>query len=446
MRPLSLQILALLEHNQKAMRAADIADNLDADHTSVLHCLARLKKYKQVESTVDTEHIPTSIRKLTGERATIPIRTKYWIVSSYGTARIDNRGGHKAYCTKCDPTLRSKEWEPINIAGLQVEIKALKASSSTISPIEYVNAVDDVLKGPIGLQRIIDITDVDDLPSGISWIVQKKYDGWLVQYLNNQLYTRHGMNITKQFIPILSAFQKLKGVHLIGELVFFANDNKQDKQMVGKVAMMKNIQGANKIIDEASGTYKIVLFDIIGYDGDDISDLPYKERLKILRNAIMPSKHILIVKDYPFIKENDAYQESLNEGGEGVVYKHPGQIFFWANLPKEPRPVNNQYKRKKHLTDDFIIFKYDYTDKGTLRIHFGQLWKKEIIEVGTLGITKHEKKTEILNLLKHGPFVAEFKYTERYKDPPGALRDPVYLFPRLDKPIESVLLPYEYGS
>lgn len=352
-----------------------------------------------------------------------------------------------------------KEDKDSTIAELKTENEDLKSQleqqpgqevlelSGLDADYPLLDNLEGVIDGPVALQRIIQIDSVAELPSGIDWAIEKKFDGWLCQVAGGRIYSRKGKELTSKLPPILKAVAGFRKAHLIGELVYWDEHGKMNESVVTSVAGTRSHVEAIAKLDALPGYFQLVAFDLIGDSGRDISKQPFKERRKRLESLMgRPSSHLGLSPLFPFARWRDAYNKALAEGGEGAVFKNMDAPFFWKPLGQpEYKRVGVQYKLKAVKTDDFIVFDARRGDRGSLLAVFGQLWKGEIVEVGDVDNFSAEMEQEILRRLRKGPFVVELGFQSRFPTSPGKLRDPRFVRFRPDKPMTSVTLPAKYA-
>jgi ATP-dependent DNA ligase len=310
---------------------------------------------------------------------------------------------------------------------------------------------DRLPQGPVSLMRLLEVEEMEKItdkypPSELT--VEKKYDGWLVQAIDGELYTRRGKLIGQNFIPISRALQKYSKARLIGELVYWnAKTGKMDESSVTRVAGTKDpVEAAAKMAKlETEGLFQIILFDILEKNGKDLTGEPFEKRYKILRDTVRAGKRLTLPKVYPFSRWEDAYQDALAEGGEGVVLKNKQAAYLWAPLgDSEPLKQGYQWKLKEVQSDDFVIYDSYRTEKGSLIVVFGQYDGRDLVNVGEMNNFSQEREKEILKKLKKGKFLMEIAFQERFPKPPGKLRNPRFLRFREDLPVTSAKLPRKF--
>jgi ATP-dependent DNA ligase/DNA-binding PadR family transcriptional regulator len=333
---------------------------------------------------------------------------------------------------------------------LQERSMASEAQESSLGDLfetyPSIDGVDGPVDGPVSLMRIPEIDDVGELPSGIEWLTEKKMDGWLVSAVGGRLYSRRGKDITGHLPPVAKAIAGYKHAYIIGELIYWTPQGKTDESTVTSVAGTRDPQDAAAKLAKLPGFFQLVAFDLIADGGRDISQQGFEKRRQALEGLIRTGKHLALSSVYPLAEWQKAYDQALAEGGEGVVFKNAAAPYFWRPLgEREEKRAKIQYKLKELRSDDFIVFFGYVTDKDSLIVRFGQLWRGEIIEVGEVNNFSAGLEKELAKLLREGPFVMEIAYQERFPKPPGKLRHPRFVRLRLDKPIESVTLPEKYA-
>jgi len=312
-----------------------------------------------------------------------------------------------------------------------------------------LDAIGGVIEGPVALQRLVEIDDITQATKRVppeKLAVEKKFDGWLVQVAGGRIYSRRGMELTLNFPQIYAAVKDFTGEHFVGELVYWTPAGKMNEPTVTKVAMTADPREAMMKTKALPGYFQYVLFDMIGFEGEDISKESFGNRRLDLKKIVRTSRHLAISPLYTFARWHDVYNEALAEGGEGVVLKNIEAPYFWRPLgEREPKPTGVQFKLKAVRTDDFVVTSAYVTEKESLIARFGQFWHGEYVEVGEVNNFSADVEREIVERLKKGPFVMELAFQERFEKPPGRLRNPRFVRFRDDKPIESVTLPQQFA-
>jgi ATP-dependent DNA ligase len=337
-------------------------------------------------------------------------------------------------------------------------VSALSEASHTPAKSEYpdLGATGTLVEGPVALQRLVEVDDIEDVTRRIdpeNLAVERKFDGWLSQTAGGRIFSRRGKELTLNFAPIFKAVKKFKGEHLIGELVFWGPGGKMDQPVVTSVAGTADPGSAAKkllMLEKAGGFFQIVIFDLIAHEGKDISQMAFGDRREILEDLVDTTdehdERITLSPVFQFRNWKRVFKDALAEGGEGVVFKNMEAPYFWRPLgDREPQPQGVQYKLKAVRSDDFVVFDSRLTEKKSLLVRFGQFHRGELIEIGEVDNFSAKIAKEVLLRLERGPFVMEIAFQERFRKPPGKLRNPRFMRFRDDKPIESAVLPAKFA-
>lgn len=226
-----------------------------------------------------------------------------------------------------------------------------------------------------------------------TWISEPKYDGQRLiaenDGINIKLWTRRHLQVAKKFPELTDALKEnLDSTNWIldGELTVPGGLSKLVNRNVEDEFRIKIL--AKKI----PATYHI--FDIIGYDGEDLTNYPLIERKKILLKAVHPEKHIELVPfkevDNTAVKEH--FKEYITMGFEGAILKNIQSKY-------EPGKRSGQWiKIKREDTVDVYIIGATRSEN----IPFGALLMERNGEyfgkVGT-GFSDQDRR-DILKLLK----------------------------------------------
>jgi DNA ligase 1 len=266
-----------------------------------------------------------------------------------------------------------------------------------------------------------------------SWIIEPKYDGERIIAVRDgneiSLWTRRNIQASYKFPEIVEALNKnIEGTNWIldGEMTVHGgfrqllNRNVEDRFKIGLLSK-KN-----------PATYNI--FDIINFEGEDLTKKPLIERKGILIRNVHPNDRLEIVPFPEVDKPVEQFHEYLKNGFEGAVIKNTYSKY-------EPGKRSDQWlKIKKGDTVDVYIIG---ATKSTGSIPFGALLMekdgKYFGKVGT-GFSDQERK-DILKLLEENseplkitvppgvesdilitskPLLAEIKMQEMIKKSPRA--------------------------
>jgi bifunctional non-homologous end joining protein LigD len=195
-------------------------------------------------------------------------------------------------------------------------------------------------------------TLTDHIPVGGDWLFEMKFDGYRAQVAisgsNVVVYTRNGHDWTRQFKAILPPLQRLtKGAVLIdGEIVAIDSQGRTNFSML-------------KAGIAAGMPLKFYAFDLIEFDGEDLSNQPLlarKERLEALLGARPPddclqfSSHI--------VDQGKRVFDAMCEGGhEGVIAKRADSSYVGDR--------NRSWLKIKYTKrQEFVVGGYRPSDTG----------------------------------------------------------------------------------
>lgn len=328
--------------------------------------------------------------------------------------------------------------EQAQIIAKRIE-KMIERMEELKSNLQSNDASDSL--SPVSLMRLSQIDDPDELLKNHKKediVVEEKLDGWKAQVIKSagkiKIYSRKGEDKTENFPQLVDALKSLPDGTLVeGELVYWHN-NKQD---VGKVTSVagSNPDTAQEKAKKLPGVIKLHLYDVLWAKGKNVSDKPFSERRKILSSIVKPNNLILITKQYPFSKWQDAMNKAVKEGGEGIVLKIKDKSYeYKAKGQSEPKPKDIMFKYKggvgKSDSDDYVVYDYKISDKGKLKAYFGQYYKGKLYHISEISNFSKEDEQTIKNKLKKGHFVIEIGFQERV---PGGLRHQKFIRFRDDK-------------
>ncbi len=296
-----------------------------------------------------------------------------------------------------------------------------------------------------------------------AWLFEPKLDGIrALAYINNnevRLYSRRGLLITQRYPLLIKELSGYKeNLILDGEIVAL------DKNGRPSFEKLQERSGLTKKDDiakaEANNPIVYYVFDIIFFNGKDLSPVPLKDRKKILREIVAHSKYVKIVEEMGSDGKL-AFKTCVNNGLEGVVGKR------LASSYQAGRRSPDWLKIKSTQSAEFLICGYT-RGTGSRKSTFGALilgehnQKGKMVYVCNVGTGFDQKRLgALLKSMKSletkiCPFitqpsgldsptwlkpqlVAEIKYAERTKE--GHLRIPVFLHLREDIEPEKVKPP-----
>ncbi|TRW24413.1 DNA ligase D [Flavobacterium zepuense] len=286
-------------------------------------------------------------------------------------------------------------------------------------------------------------TLTDEVFDNDEWIYETKYDGYraIIQVNGGKvnLVSRNGISFNKKYAPLVQAFEAVTNdVVLDGEIV--VEDDKG----------MSHFQWLQYFAENPDrGKLKCYVFDILYFNGFDLTSLNLVQRKKILE-ALLPQSDEIIYSGHIVGDGSKALKKVEKDGGEGLIAKKANSKYHINKRSKD------WLKIKVSKEQEMVIG--GFTDPQGSRSGFGSLLlgyyqDGEFIYSGKVGtgfnedsLTDMHKKLLKLEQ-KTSPFktkpkergahfvkpelVAEIKYSEWTET--GSLRHPVFIALRTDK-------------
>jgi len=197
-----------------------------------------------------------------------------------------------------------------------------------------------------------------DEPYDGNWLAERKHNGSCILLHNtgNQLigYTRRIKPITEilSVIPQIQECLKLLPEEslVIGELVAIDSKGIEDPKVLKAVTTettteTKALAKYNSLIEEG---YKFGynVFDILFWNGEDVTELPFTERLQL--TDIFGKREVTIFTE-------DMMEEAIQKNWEGFILRRPDDIITFTMNGKPKR--KGSYKFKFIETTDCIVTK-----------------------------------------------------------------------------------------
>src|SRR5260221_7663084 len=147
------------------------------------------------------------------------------------------------------------------------------------------------------------------------FIYEIKWDGYrAVSYLHKRkvdIRSRNKLSFNKKFLPIVEVLQQWKtDAVLDGEIIAINDEGRADFQQ---------LQGFVKNANAAHLVYYV--FDIIWYNGKDVTRLPLIERKAILQSIMPEDQSIIRYSDHIAKEGNAFFKAAIKQGLEGIMAK-----------------------------------------------------------------------------------------------------------------------------
>ncbi len=281
------------------------------------------------------------------------------------------------------------------------------------------------------------------------WVYEIKWDGYRavaeIDEGNVKFYSRNGLSFGEKFQPIFSELTSFSGKMILdGEVVLLDENQRPSFQKLQAYRENQHLP------------LRFYVFDLLMYDGLDITSLPLLERKKALKRAL-PESDIVQYCDHMENQAEDFFNQTLEMGLEGVIAKKKSSIYIPDGRSQ------SWLKFKHHKTDEAVIV--GYSEPRESRKYFGSLILGQYDQAGHLRYVGHagsgfddkelkayfellqpyrKAETDLVGHFEPNAephwveptFICTVKYTERTQD--GRFRHPTFIGMREDLSIEDL--------
>lgn len=236
-------------------------------------------------------------------------------------------------------------------------------------------------------------TLVDNPPLGNDWLHEVKFDGYrLLSFINKtsvKLLTRNNHNWTRKFKALANELIKLKLPSVIfdGELVAINDRQQYDFQLL-----------QNLINDNTTDLLYYYVFDILYYNGNDLTELSQLKRKEICQQLLPDNDGIIRYSEHIIGEGDRIYKKACRLGLEGIISKE-------INSPYIQKRTDSWLKSKCTKSQEFIVCGFTKPKGG--RQYFGSLLlgivgrNNKIVYAGHVGTGFNEKSlAAVARLLK----------------------------------------------
>ncbi len=284
------------------------------------------------------------------------------------------------------------------------------------------------------------------------WLFEWKWDGYrALGFKGNgaHLFSRNMKSFDTRFPEILKELKSLPGSFLLdGEIVIFNQKKAPDFQL------MQQYQKSRK------GTPYYYLFDILSFEGKDLTQFPLKERKKILEKLLKGKGHPhLKLSQHVEGKGVALFKQAKKRGFEGIIAKRAMSPYRFARS-------SDWLKVKTKMRQEFVIGGFTEPrrgrkffgsllvgvyDRGKLRYagHVGGGFDAKLLADVHIQLKKWKQarcpfektpKTNTKATWVKPKLVCEVAFAEWTQE--GILRQPIFKGLRIDKPPKDIVREY----
>lgn len=286
-------------------------------------------------------------------------------------------------------------------------------------------------------------TLADEIFDNDEWVFENKYDGYraLIQIRKGkvELVSRNGLSFNQKYEQLVQSFGAIKDDMILdGEIVI------EDKNGKSNFQWLQHYQD-----NPDKGELKCYVFDILYFNGYDLTSLELLQRKRILQ-AVLPQGDDIIYSGHLIGKGSKALAEAEKKGNEGLIAKKITSVYHinkrskeWLKIKvtKEQEMVIGGYTEPKGSRTGFGSLLLGYYEDGKF-IYSGKVgtgFNEESLKDMYATLKKLESKTSHFEVKpkERGAhwvkpeLVAQIKYSEWTET--GSLRHPVFIALRTDK-------------
>lgn len=286
-------------------------------------------------------------------------------------------------------------------------------------------------------------TLADEIFDNDEWIFETKYDGYrsLIQINKGKvdLVSRNGISFNNKYVKLLESFAVIKD-RMILDCEIVVEDNKGNSRFQWLQYFQDNPD---------QGKLKCYVFDILYFNGYDLTSLELLQRKRILE-ALLPQADDILYSGHVIGKGAKALAEAEKNGGEGLIAKKISSTYHvnkrskeWLKIKvtKEQEMVIGGYTEPKGSRTGFGSLLLGYYEDGKF-IYSGKVgtgFNEESLKEMYQKLSKLESKVSYFEIKpkERGAhwikpeLVAQIKYSEWTET--GSLRHPVFIALRTDK-------------
>lgn len=345
---------------------------------------------------------------------------------------------------------KSDVWESskptTNNSGNNILLAKPKSKSKTVTSATFT--AEDVANAKVRKTFPSDwkpqlATLANEIFDNNEWIFENKYDGYraLIQIKKGtvNLVSRNGISFNKKYEQLVESFGMIKDDMILdGEIVV------EDKKGKSHFQWLQYYQD-----NSDQGKLKCYVFDILYFNGYDLTSLELLQRKRILK-ALLPKANDIVYSKHTTGKGTKALKEAEKKGSEGLIAKKANSTYHinkrsndWLKIKvtKEQEMVIGGYTEPKGSRTGFGSLLLGYYKEGKL-IYSGKVgtgFNDDMLKEMYTQLKSLERKTSPFEIQPKvrgihwikPELVAQIKYSEWTET--GSLRHPVFISLRIDK-------------
>ncbi len=248
-------------------------------------------------------------RKLKGEFALVRMKSaedNAWLLIKHD----DDKASRKDVTTLDKSVVSGKTLEQVGSAGKPGAGKRTAGQKRTSGQAPFPSALSPMLA-----------TSVEAPFDRKDWIFEVKWDGYrTIAYIGKKkatLQSRNGKSFDEKFSPVWQAVRDWETEAVVdGEIVAVS-----DAGLPG-FARLQNWKG------EEDGRLLYYVFDLLWYEGRDMTSLPLRERQAALRSIVPENNSVIRIGHSVEERGMDFFEASVKIGLEGIIAKRADSLYF----------------------------------------------------------------------------------------------------------------------
>ena len=202
------------------------------------------------------------------------------------------------------------------------------------------------------------------------WHYELKYDGFraVIAITGGEvgMLSRNELDLAPRFPSIFASLQKLKA---------------RDVVVDGEVVVLDEKGAPRFQLLQQGGNERLVLFDILWLNGEDVRRRPYEDRRKLLQKAFARPPASISIAEVLDLGGEAALELARKGGWEGIIAKRKGSLY-------EPRRSKEWLKVKALHQQEFVIVGWQpstASEKDIGSLHLAVNEGGELVYAGKVG-------------------------------------------------------------